>query len=460
MTNKDIKQFLKISKLFGSNKLSKPLKPVLKKKLDPKNVCFFYQVMKNNSRKDTYILISNYLQKYFVLVTENNYHMEFNFDFIKAVISCPKLKITSEIEVFNAAEAWVVYDIEERSRFALELLKGVCLPLLSLSALKSLIDRDSGFTKCSDCFRYIQNEINIKEKRSVRQASTVVQNRHCEQDSFHTIVYSPKGTKRKSTNTYEIYQLEDDNFVKTAQVQQRNRRFDKFLFISGTLYFLSSIEIMSYSTFTKEWKRLAKFLIRRTNYCACDFMGDIYILGGFCTYNSLVFEPKTNNIKEIAHFEQDKTDPACVVHYGRIIVSGGTGNSWNTERTVRIYDHVTEQWSYLPNMLVKRHRHVSLSVNNKLYMLGGYYNNTCEVLESGSKVFVFIKSMSSFNSLDRLKQCYNHYVVLGNKIVVINQFSLDAAVFDVESEEWAEVEDFRNIKSIQDAHGNLTIPKY
>ena len=186
-------------------------------------------------------------------------------------------------------------------------------------------------------------------------------------------------------------------------------------------------------------------------------MGKIYILGGRTVgpnkrNNCSVFDPKTNKIKETAPLLIERESAASVVHEGRIVVSGGRHAA---ERKVEVYDHIAGKWSLMPDMIQGRHNHDSISIRNKIYMIGKYLINNMEVFDSLSNTFALVNSV-----LSNWKPAICYYVEFGDNIVVINIGSLDAAVFDVEKEEWSKVEDFKIVKSGGGASGNVVVPKY
>ena len=63
---------------------------------------------------------------------------------------------------------------------------------------------------------------------------------------------------------------------------------------------------------------------------------------------------------------------ACAV-FGRMIVVSG-GHDSRVSKTVEIYDHKKNKWSYMPDMNKRRYDHASISVQNKLCMVGGSSN--------------------------------------------------------------------------------------
>ena len=102
---------------------------------------------------------------------------------------------------------------------------------------------------------------------------------------------------------------------------------------------------------------------------------------------------------------------ACTVFEGKIVVSGGLG--YSKLKSVEVYDHYENKWSYYPDMLEARHGHSAVSMNNKMFIIGGIIsNNSCEVFESFTRMFTVVKFQFSFFENDSA----NLNVSIGNKI--------------------------------------------
>ena len=89
------------------------------------------------------------------------------------------------------------------------------------------------------------------------------------------------------------------------------------------------------------------------------------------TISSAVYNPKTKMFENIAMMKQARAYATCSVFGGGIVVSGGLNNNGPDLNTVEIYDHCSNEWSRLPDMIEKRRNHASVSIKNKLYMIGG-----------------------------------------------------------------------------------------
>ena len=83
------------------------------------------------------------IERCFPMIVDSDNFFELDFISVKKVLSSSSLNIDSELQVFNAADSWLSYDLIERSKYAKDLLSQVRLPLLSIPALKQVLDRVS-----------------------------------------------------------------------------------------------------------------------------------------------------------------------------------------------------------------------------------------------------------------------------------------------------------------------------
>ena len=124
---------------------------------------------------------------------------------------------------------------------------------------------------------------------------------------------------------------------------------------------------------------------------ACSFMKYLFVyVESLDKYNAtycLMYNIKTLQWTYIANWNSYREQAACVIFEGKIVVSGG-----NT-CTVESYDYYGDNWTYLPDMIEPRYNHGVVSMGNKMFVIGGYKNLSCEVFDSISRKFTYIKNM-------------------------------------------------------------------
>ena len=67
------------------------------------------------------------------------------------------------------------------------------------------------------------------------------------------------------------------------------------------------------------------------------------------------------------------------------------------QKLVEAYDYHEDNWTHLPDMIDIRGRHGSITMGNKMYVIAGNIDFTCEVFDSVSKNFTYIKEMMVVN---------------------------------------------------------------
>ena len=147
-------------------------------------------------------------------------------------------------------------------------------------------------------------------------------------------------------------------------------------------------------------------------------------------------------------FEKARFVAACTVFEGKVVVSGGYyDNSYfdgfNEDsddgdlKSVESCNYYENKWTYLPDMIEERDLHASVSMGNKIFVIGGFSTSNCEVFDSTSKKFTSIKCLK--------KTCHGSFqaVCLDNILVVfnipINSGKGQIYVYDTESNEYLAV---------------------
>ena len=79
-----------------------------------------------------------YIERCFPKVADTENFLYLNFSVIAKILESSELNIHSEVEVFNAATAWLKHNNEERSKYTKQLLSKVRFTLLSTHAIDHL----------------------------------------------------------------------------------------------------------------------------------------------------------------------------------------------------------------------------------------------------------------------------------------------------------------------------------
>ena len=87
-----------------------------------------------------------------------------------------------------------------------------------------------------------------------------------------------------------------------------------------------------------------------------------------------------------------RSDLACTVLNGMIVVSGGYSVDNCGYKSVEAYDYHEDKWTFLADMQSERSGHFAVSMSNKMFIIGGFGRGKfCEVYDKVSNKFSCIE---------------------------------------------------------------------
>ena len=382
------------------------------------------------------------------MVVETDNFLELDYSLLVKILKSCELLITSEVEVYKAADTWLNFDIENRRKFAKDLLLKVRLPLLSVHTLNHLLSKSSSFTDIDECISIVKTILVANTECFEETSCTSYSSRYCNQKNFSTILISGYSWHHNQLSK-NVNQINANNFkdVKPLSSMIEERRYSKGVCLKGEVYVFSgyndnfkqikSVEKYSPST-ASAWNKVAYMYDDRENFCVCGFMDKIYVIGGYyddrlgyATDTCLVLETNNYGWKDVAAMKEARGFAACAVFEESIVVTGGWDNNGNDLNTVEKYDATIDEWSPMPDLIEGKRSHSLVVVKNKLYVIG-YGTDACEVFENSCKKFVAIKS-------PRTGYLYlNQAISIGSKIVAFQDEESSLFCFDVDKDEWSE----------------------
>ena len=132
---------------------------------------------------------------------------------------------------------------------------------------------------------------------------------------------------------------------------------------------------------------------------------------------------------------ENKYFASNTVFEGKVVDNGGYSNS------VEAYDYHENKWNYLPNMIEERNSHATVSMGNKMFVIGGWNNINCEVFDSFSRTFTKIKADIKVPDITG----WNFSALcIGNTVIVFHGFYAEHEetiiyTYDVVNEKWSNV---------------------
>ena len=150
------------------------------------------------------------------------------------------------------------------------------------------------------------------------------------------------------------------------------------------------------------------------------------------------YDTKTARCKQVAGMNEARSQAGCTVFQGSAVVCGGfrengVGDVRNFVYTVESYDHVADEWSYMPGMVRRGTYFKVFAVKNKLFAVGRR-GESCQVYDSFSGKFVLMDSpVPGFNG-----QLIVAAFAVGSKILFFRKNDSTVVVHDVDGGWWCE----------------------
>ena len=171
----------------------------------------------------------------------------------------------------------------------------------------------------------------------------------------------------------------------------------------------------------------------------------MYIIGGWNKSRHLndrscyTYDIIENKRIKIADLNVARRYVACTVFEGKIVVTGGYFNNREL-KSVEAYDYYENKWKFLPDMINYRSDHATVSMGNKLFVIGGYYTKSCEVFDSYVRKFTKIRSGIIVSCIENW---HSDAVSIGNYIVVfhslLNYTETVIYLFDIYEKKWSTI---------------------
>ena len=275
--------------------------------------------------------------------------------------------------------------------------------------------------------------------------NVLYENRYCIQDDFNILICG--GANNETSN--DVYKLNGRTFECSKYPSMIEGRsycescsFNSDILVIGGYEIISEFRKDSYSVEifennNKSWSYKTEVFDKRRCFCICTFKQNLFIIGGFTsTYlkSCFVYNMKSDRWTQIADMNNERLCGVCTVYEGRIVVSGG--NNFIGLKSVEAYDHYENKWTFLPDMNEVRYDHALVSMGNKMFVIGEFKKSTCEMFDSSSRRFCYIKTCSDFtNDMGNFQAvCIDNRIVIFGEVVGKNQTKV--LTYNDDTSEW------------------------
>ena len=292
--------------------------------------------------------------------------------------------------------------------------------------------------------------MKVNNQSLLDQYSVLYQNRHCYQEDVDIIIF-----KRNSGYADRLLKFKGMNFsaFKPIQFLKPKRHFGKAV-IGQHIYSVSESNssedlsiVETYSMKSDNWKNTTQLQDMRYDFCVCSFKQNLFIIGGNYKHENylntcLKYDVKINKWCSIANMNERRSELACSVFHGKVVISGGFSytnwRDYGSLKSVESYDYHEDKWIFLPDMIFERCGHAAVSMGNKMFIIGGFdegiYTLPCEVFDKFSNKFSCIESPLRIQDVIEQPYC------VGNKIVIITDWHENTTwfnVYDVDQNSWS-----------------------
>ena len=307
----------------------------IKTKMRIDNVSSYFKVANVFNLQNLVNETFEYIQRCFVMVSETCGFLDLDFALVKKIFATSSLHITSELQMLQAADLWIDYNRKDRMKHAKEVLLKVRLPLLSQRALNDALSDSLSLKLNEECVKLVQ--LFSQNKESFLQNSLNNTARYCNQNSFYITLLGEDEDDDGSLTT-GITQIDGRDFKTTTSSTQMqvNRHLHVAVFVKNEVYVFGSenkergsgisrfTTVEKYSPSTNTWQRVGSYRMDMVSelLCACEFMGNIYFIGGCIPNSFLEFDTKNHVWKERADTGETRSCSACAVYRGNVVVSG------------------------------------------------------------------------------------------------------------------------------------------
>ena len=194
---------MQLNKVILDDNEKRKLVKCFKNKICHKNVCMHLTLSKIffSSSKDALI----YMDSWFLNIAETYNFLQLEVNLLEDILSRSNLLVTTEIEVYQAADKWINYNLTERQKSSKRLLHKIRLTLLGEKTLKSIITKKSCFRKNKDSLAVINNILKKNFDFYRNKPSKFFTARYCGHNSFEILYF---GGERKTDQVLDNKILE------------------------------------------------------------------------------------------------------------------------------------------------------------------------------------------------------------------------------------------------------------
>ncbi|XP_062265323.1 kelch-like protein 7 isoform X2 [Platichthys flesus] len=291
-----------------------------------------------------------------------------------------KLTVRAEAQIYDAAVRWLKYDVCNRQQYMVEVLGCVRFPLVSKTFLSKTVQAEPLIQDNPQCLKMVisgmrYHLLSLEDREDLGESSRLRRKKH----DYRIALFG--GSQPQSCRYFNP----KDSGWTDIRCPFEKRRDATAVFWDNVVYILGGSQLFPikrmdcYNVLKDSWYSKLGPPTPRDSLAACASQGKIYTSGGSEVGSSALnlfecYDTRTESWKVKTSMLMARCSHGSVEAYGLIYVCGGTvGNnvSGRILSNCEVFDPNTQQWRELCGMKEARKNHGLVVVNNRIYAVGG-----------------------------------------------------------------------------------------
>lgn len=408
ISENNVQDLLPVTCLLQVQSVQQACCEFLKRQLSSENCLGIVAFADRHNCTELVTTSESFARHHFIEVVQSEEFMEISAKQLMRLLSDDDLTVQSEERVFEAALAWIKFDVDVRQEFASEILNNVRFPLLSAEFLMDRVATEEIIRNnrlCSDLLLEAAECLLLPKRKSQIHSHRVVPRRPT---SVNYVMYAIGGmSRREASKSAEKY---DPRERKWKTIGDMNicrwgaavGALGPFLYICGGSDDASRLETVErFDPFANVWVPSVPMSSSRNGVGVTAGSGRIYAIGGFDGSMPLntaeYYDPKVGKWTEIARMNQCRFGVGCAVLHDMVYAVGGSDGT--NLKTVERYDPDSNTWVLVASMSTARKQVGVATLGSYLYAIGGcdhgHRYDTVERYEPGKDEWVSVAPMST-----------------------------------------------------------------
>ncbi|XP_043927427.1 kelch-like protein 9 [Protopterus annectens] len=334
--------------------------------------------------------INEYILKNFSALLKNGEYLKLPADRFACILSSNKLKNCSEMDLFNAACAWLQQDNSRKSH-TFELMSNIRFPLMSPQELLEITQKADFMRSDTACVNMLLEASNYQ---MLPYMQPILQSPRTKIRSDATHLVTLGGVLRQQLVVSKELRIYDQTSqmwkalmpLDVPRYQHGIAVIGNFLYVVGgqsnydTKGKTAVDSVFRYDPHFDKWMQMASMKEKRTFFHLSALKGRLYAVGGRNMVGEIdtveCYNPSNNDWTFSAKLREPHYGHAGTVHGDYMYVSGGiTHDAFQKE--LMCYDPESNKWSRKADMSTVRGLHCMCTIEDRLYVIGGNHFQGC-----------------------------------------------------------------------------------